>query len=621
MSDADDGANGNYDDFMMSGDEDVDVLEMEDETDEEAEVQLTEPSQTGESSEVAGVLDEQNVKDMCEAALAFMEDQNFQRSRELLLDVLRSTETHAAEPAALVWRWRSLVQIARSWLSEIHYNGIDDTTFVGTVSAFQALVGPLDRVQALNGKLVEETLVQLVQELFPPSRRDFLFAVELIADDSVAWKMHLRLQCIDILHKSLRFGQDPWMHELNGTLELKSITAKVWRNCLDNKRIDLRDIEKIQDYCCETDIQDAMNDLEYTDKIGLVLQCHIFNYLSGRGHLPTDVLSKLVIKLEQFSSNSLSVSQQLGLMILLSTARALVMLPAFSDKGNRIERPAFYMSVQALREQFWSCLQHMEEIGGCRQNFSSLFERFILSGFIFCSMILHRTDLDEINPFDLQQLKIALEVPSVQLLRTVYQRFLELDLGKLYEAIQRLSEVKGLLKGLIDNIYYLAQLAKLWEQIAPVYTCISLKDIQHILEIDSSIRVSRDDLLTVLMTSILNNSAKVYYKLDLTRDLVYFGDEYRVRLCSHPKQSFVKQKVFAASGVKLAHLEIANNIGIFDEPCSLKGLDSCAFFDKIQRSRDHIQEHNHHVSGIRYSDKYEELAGLANEVLTFSDLK
>lgn len=622
MSDED--GDANYDDFMMSDEDGADMVEMEEETDEEDGCFTEEAGNVGTSTK--GTLDERELEELCERAVSFMEDQDFKRSRDILQEVLNSTDKYKTELTGIVWRWRSLSQISRSWLSEIHYNGIDDRIFHGTLDAFRVLVDHVDWTVLLNGDLVNSTLTQLVHELCPPSKRDFLFTVELIADDSIARKMRLRLQCIALLQGSQGLAE-ALTGEVKHILELKRIAAKIWSDRLEKGHIDLRDIHGLQESCCETSIDDATNDQHYAEKIGLVLQCHIFNYLSGHEELPEDVFSRLIEQLELFSSNSLSVSQHLGLMIQLSTARALVMLSRLGNDESRIELPLFYRDIETLRGQFWSCLQQMEEIGGSRQNFSSLFEQFILSGFIFCSMILHRRMHDQINPFDLEHLKIALEVPSIRLLQTIYHHFLQLDLRKLHEGIQQLSAVKKLLRGLVENIYYLGQLTKLWEQIAPVYSCISLQDIQNMLEIDQAIKMSRDELLTVLMTSILNNTAKVYYKLDLTRDLVYFGDEYKVQLCSHPKQSFVNETVFTESGAKLSHLEVANNIGVFDQPCSLKGLDSCAFFDKIQRSRDHIQATERQeptklrVPAARCSERYEELANLANELLTFSDIK
>ncbi|QLQ80871.1 hypothetical protein HG537_0E02260 [Torulaspora globosa] len=621
MSDVEDG-NGNYDDFMMSDEEGVDMVEMEEETDEEDGC-FKEESEFNVTKEEIGTLDERELEGLCDEALSFMEDQEFKRSRDILQEVLHRTDKYKTELTGIVWRWKSLSQIAKSWLSEIHYNGIDDRSFQGTIDAFRALVHHLDGTELLNGRLVESTLTDLVHELCPASKRDFMFAVELIADDSIAWKMQLRLQSIALLQESHRSLSD----EVKNTLELKRVAAKVWSDRLEKGRIDLNDIHELQVSCCETSIEDATSDQHYAEKIGLMLQCHIFNYLNGHAEVPGDLVSRLIEQLELFSSNSLSVSQHLGLMIQLSTAKALVMLSHLGRDKSRIELRLFYRDIRTLREQFWSCLQQMEEIGGSRQNFSSLFEQFILSGFIFCSMILHRRTHDQINPFDLEQLKIASEVPSIQLLRKIYHHYVQLDLQKLHQAIQQLAAVKRLLKGLIDNIYYLGRLTKLWEQIAPVYSCISLKDIQNMLEIDQTIPVSRDELLTVLMTSILNNTAKIYYKLDLTQDLVYFGDQYKVQLCSHPKKTFINKKLFTESGAKLSHFEVANNIGIFDQPCSLKGLDSCAFFDKIQRSRDHIEATEQEedtklrVPKSRSSERYEELANLANELLSFNDIK
>lgn len=623
--------NDNYDDFMMSGDEDVDIVEMEDGTDDEEGVPAQDRGRELASKE-AGVFDEQAMQELCDGAGCYLEDQDFIRARSLLDEITTRTESHAETPLAIIWRWRSYSQITRSWLCEMHYNGIDRGTYQGTLEAFRVLIDHLKRFsKVLDGNGVRNTLAVLTCELSPTSKRDFLFDVELINDDSLALKMQLRLQCIALLQDLLLVVDEPWTDELKDTLELKKIEAKVWSDRLSNGRINLYEIQEMERSCYEINKDDAVNDQRFTEKVGLVLQCHIFNYFSGSTSVPRELFSDLIDKLEYFSSNSLSVSQHLGLMILLNTARALVMLPDFHEDDKCMQVQVSHSKVRDLREQFWGCLRHMEEIGGSRQKFCSIYERFILAGFIFCSMILHRTEHEKIDPFDLEQLKVALEVPSVQLLQAIYHHYLQLDLQQLYASIQRLSEVKDLLKELIRNIYYLAQLSKLWKQIAPVYSCISLGDIQDLLEIDRTIKVSRDDLLTILMTSILNDTADVFYKLDLTKDLVYFGDEYKVSLCSYPKKSFVKRTVSIESGVKLSHLEIANNIGIFDEPSSLKGFDSCTFFDKLQRSRDSILAHDSHGNGastggfqraeLRYSDNYEELAGLAYETLNSGHLE
>lgn len=225
-----------------------------------------------------------------------------------------------------------------------------------------------------------------------------------------------------------------------------------------------------------------------------------------------------------------------------------------------------------LQQLFWSSLKHVEEIGG-PQNFNSRLEEFILCGFIFSSMILYREN-GEVNPFDLEQVKVGREMEMVQILQDCYSNFVQLKLSQLGVSINRLPiGVLTLLDVLVNEIYQVAQIAKLWESLAPLFSCISLQDLQKELQVTEA-PVTRDYVLTILMTSIMKDRAAVYYKLDLKRDLVYFGNENKVPLSLCAKQSLT-----------LDELERSNDIGMWHSTRKLKHKEANAFFQELQRQR------------------------------------
>lgn len=590
----------NYDEFMMSEEEGAGMIEMEEESNEEADGSDSGATNAGDSVDLAAL------QNSYESALSFAEDQEFDRARELLVGLYRRSDD-------LGWKWKSLVQILRMWVSEVYYNGVDEDQKIQ--DDFSTLVGFLrDNHSEIDGALLRESLKELLDELFPFLSRELLFATELIAVSHIESTMQLRLNCIAQLQTFLEGERVPWAKELRNSLEFKRLTAKIWKDRLTLGSIDLHDLHALEVQCETISLDDATNDPEYTDRLSLILQCHIFCFMAWPGDISESRLLVFVETLEQLSSKSLSISQSLGLMLQLNTARAILLLLAEANDETREELP-LVRDVSSLRERFWKCLQHMEEIGGSQKDFSSLFEKFILSGFILCSMILYRAERTKINPFDLEQIKIAQDSPCVAQLQTVYRNFVNSDLPGLYASIQQLEAVKSLLSGLIQNVYYLARLIKLWTQIAPVYSCISLKDLQQMLQLDEATLFTRDDLLTVLMRSIMKGTAKIFYKLDLTRDLVFFGDEYKLQLGTHSKESFAKDSF----GKNSKNLEWANNVGIFNDPARLRIPDTCAFFEKLQRSRDTIQSSPNvgfQPANMRYSDKYDELAQLATKALS-----
>lgn len=592
----------NYDDFMMSEEEGTDNIEMEDESDEQCGgVSDAEDYDHQESNDAA-------VDNMYESAVMFAENQQFEHSRELLKNIQRRTDD-------LTWKWKVLTQVLKVWALEMHYDReySDDKM----LDDFGELLSFLEEHgSAVGDDLLTRSLEELLDELFPFVGREFLYNTKLSALPYASMKMGKRSSSLSRLMVVLEAGPNKWLESLLQSARFKTLTTSIWCARIQNDTINTEAVDELEADCQSASVAEAAKDPHHASKLNLILQCHIFRFMKAPDSVSLPQLSWFITRLEQLSSTSLAMSQDLGLMLQLNASKAISMITKDSKEDNYGELP-LARDVNKLRGHFWECLQHLEECGGSQKDFSSAFEKFILSGFIFCNMILYRTEKTKINPFDLEQIKIAQDSPSVVQLSAIYHNFIDSKLPELYSSIQQLAPVRDLLSGLVDNIYYLARLIKLWTQIAPVYSCISLKDIQSMLQLDSTIPFSRDDLLTVLMRSIMKDTAKVFYKLDLTEDLVFFGDEYKLQLCQFSKESLAKSSL-CKNG---SDLDWTNNVGIFQEPSRLKNLDTCAFFDKLQRSRDTLHSNaqaGFQPSNMRYGDKYDELAQLAEVSLSNS---
>lgn len=621
MSDED----ANYDDFMMSDEEDMAMIEMEEATEDEDNDELdVEKDDTVEVSSKSKEEDNnlQSLEKIYETGISLEEDQNFIMARDAFSEVTNADQ-HMYSP---LLTFKAMNHTLKSWASEIHYSGITEEMSRKIMCDWENMVVFLrENSDRMDVNYLQASLSGLLDELFPNLTRGFLFNIEAVNHSSLMVKMQMQLQCVDQFERLIDAEDPLWVPHLKWDMKFKQIMAKIWFDRLTTGSIDMRDLQSIEDYCGDIEEATIDTDATYIDKISLILQCHIFNFFETAEVESQSVFMRFVKKLEQLMANSLSISQHLGLVIQLDLAKAILLLLDDTEEDSNTEVPKFYDNVRNLREQFWGCLQNLEETGGSQHKFSSLFEKFILAGFIFSSMILYNVDEDKINPFDFEQVKIANRIPYVEKLGLVYHNYINLDLKELYLSIQQLPELQKLLSSLIETTYYLAQIAKLWTKIAPVYTCISLRDIQNMLSVKEKVEVTRDDLLTVLMRSIMKDNADIFYKLDLTKDLVYFGDEYKVQLCMYAKESFAMIKndttLQAANGIaKLSDLEFANNVGIFDQPQRLKKLDSTTFFDRLQRARENV--HTKHVQSVdgnagflpsrmRFSNKYGELAELA----------
>ena len=368
------------------------------------------------------------------------------------------------------------------------------------------------------------------------------------------------------------------------------------------------------------------NDLE---SVSMLLQYYILEYMNTARINNRRLFKKCIDFFEMLISKSLTFSQESGLMVIIYTSKIVFILDSDSENDLSFALMRYYDRKEELKNMFLYILKHLEEMGKLRErDITSLFHKFILSGFIFTSMILEAIRTDKINPFGFEQVKIALGSPIVNVLEDVYRCFAQLELRQLNASISLIPELSVVLSGIIQDIYYLAQTLKLWRKIARLYSCISISDIISMLQISDDNEMTRDDLLTILMRSIMKNRSVVYFKLDLTSDLVYFGDENKVMLPRCSKEEFrlmiSPKDEETTEKARLIDFEYVNDVAIYNNPTRIRTKSSKEFFNTLRKSRETVKlprvnnqsnEDTFLPSYMKFSNKYLELCKLASNNL------
>ncbi|CCF57157.1 hypothetical protein KAFR_0C01640 [Kazachstania africana CBS 2517] len=346
------------------------------------------------------------------------------------------------------------------------------------------------------------------------------------------------------------------------------------------------------------------------DEVSVLLQCCIIEFLNT-GAISDKTNFRIYIEwLESTINCSLALQQQSKLILLLNFGVAILHIVLEEDDDddeddydiengsvdliNHTER--FRLCCNSLLK----CLKSLEEIGGRNKGHSferlPLFYEVILTGYVLTSMILISVDRDNINPFGYEQMKILNDQPIMLQLKGIYQNFIDLNLQDLYHSIQKISKVTDILSGIVNRIYHICQSLKLWTKIAPIYSSISINDIRSKLQVNPSLKVSRDDVLKLLMVSIMKDKAAVYFKIDFTKDIVLFGDEYKAPLSLYPKEVFNLEPNLSPTSEKgekslndtecLTNLEYAADINLFTTRYRLRNLESNEFFDQLKCIRE-----------------------------------
>lgn len=637
MSDED----GNYDDFMMSEDEDIESVEMEEDSDVELSGEANESDIGVQQNDKARDNDPllQNIQRWYFLGKSYKEDQDYVKARETFFKVV-----NCGAEGVEHFMFKSLKQILKCWYLEITYGGFTSQRCHNFLTSLQDFLDSTNTL-SFDHTYVRKSVISLLRKFVPDIDSTFLFDEKLIVSvDVIKFQLEILRLCEQSLLK--RYNVCEFLH-------FKKVENLVWYGRLTSNTVDESTFKELEDT--------TNNSFEV---LLLQLQCHIFNYLQSC-IVSFDNLQKCVTCLEEKLSGSLSLSQQPRLMSVLHFGKSLVSLHKESYQG-------YYKKILSCREEFWGCLRNLEEIGNVKTSGNVYFKNLTLTGFILTSIILLKDTEEEeedITPFELEQIKIIEHTDIVQDLKSVYSDFKALDLRQLASSMYKLHAFQMQLKPLVDKVYQLARVKKLWNNIAPLFTCISLHDIQEELKIGDDKRVSRDDLLTELMKSIMNGTAKVYFKLDLTLDLVYFGDEYKRSLVHCTKEDYVKdialekdlkrtrqrrsRRTLSTQGVangllqqqiqsqqQLLHhssqhssqqqdiatraaKEWVDNVGVFHAPQRFKNVTAGQFVDGLRQARqcDHTQEEREQelVPQLRLN-KYAELLSILKESVSSQDI-
>ncbi|CAI4052522.1 hypothetical protein SUVZ_15G0390 [Saccharomyces uvarum] len=642
MSDEDD----NYDDFMLSDDQGMESIEMEEESDDEDEKMIRLDEQQDQNQEggqyeqqmqdaVGKVDKEQDIcKVLFEKGLNFKEDEQYKEARDSFLKIYYREEFLRDESidALLVWKFKSLNEIIRLRAPRFHFqsNGTQDLALqvledTATMSVF------LQRIDFQIDEKIFESLSDTFEALAPKWERVFLFDVEKVDKQNMICKMEFQKNLMDqfqwILKKS---DKNDKLKKLQRIIRKKLLIAVIWHRRLTMGDIFIPQVSfQIQDLVCGMGPAsfEEVNDLE---SVSILLQYYILEFMETARIKNRNLFKKCIDYFDLTTSKSLTFSQQSGSMVILYTSKAVWILDSDSENDVSFALMKYYDRKEELKNMFLQILKHLEEMGKFRErDIDSLFHKFVLSGFIFTSMILEAISADKINPFDFEQVKIALGSPIVNVLQNIYKCFTELELRQLNANISRIPELSIILNKNIQDIYYLAQTLKLWRRIAQLYSCISINDIIDMLQVNEKNEMTRDDLLTILMRSIMKDRSVVYFKLDLTSDLVYFGNENKVMLPRCSKEEFrltsTPKEDGSTANAKLIDFEYVNDVGIYNNPTRIKTESSKEFFNTLRKSRETVRlpkvnnQSNEEVflpSYMKFATKYLELIKLASTNLS-----
>ncbi|AAS51767.1 ADL153Wp [Eremothecium gossypii ATCC 10895] len=471
-----------YEDFMMSEDEEMHYAEMEEDSDEMGVYE----EETSQGAEEEVPLDPSSsiVEGRYYRAKGLKENSKFREAIEALEGVATSSEP--------LWAFRALKQIAKCWnfkgaqASEGYQDGV-------RTALVRLLEHGLRWRQKLGAAYVERSLISTLRMLVPANSQNFVFdeAHEICLPTI---EFHLRL--LDAVAPLPGDFKD--LCTLHMQLRLENL---IWR-------------ERLRGADCTAILSEAPAPQLTAETLLLLLQCHICRFLR-LCQPPAQQFAELVSELQDRAERSLALAQQPHAMVLLAFAQCM--------RGMQ-QQPQPH---SALRTHFSACLQGLEEIGSN----SSFFRDLNLCGFVLADALAYSAGRcsHRVDPFALEQIRILRETPIVHNLQLLYESYVALDLPSFARALDLLAPFRSALAPLFARLCALARERKLWDAIAPLHSCIALADIQRLLCIGSS-SLSRDSLLTLMMQGVMASSARVPFRLDLTRDYVYFGDEPRVQL-------------------------------------------------------------------------------------------
>lgn len=492
-----------YAEYMMSG-EDMSSFEMDVDSDIEGgdqnqeENQGTDQDQNGSVSASIGsqgqvpgggggsvLLDDvKQCKRWYDTGKAFKRENNYVEARQWFLKC-------RVNP---IWWFKALKQLIKCDLAEGLSFQDDLEQLFRVVLAHQDVIGTQGYIYDSIARMINRLVPDLKSQLFFPQKQERFLQQDVLSV----------FQWLEIGVRELG------LHGLQELVAIRKMVYSVWICVSRGEQIPERTLH-------------ALYGTVHLETYFVLMQLHLRQFVEEN---VVDIKSLVAVTSEigRFMSGSLSVSQIPTITSVYHFARFLVFW-----KGSEHHDEAQVLS--KCEDELILCFQDLETIGG-REGHGLMLSQLCLVGIVLCHLLL--SDEDKVAPFELEQIKVLESNELVISLRELYQQFLKMDLFALEDCLSRLKpSYSPWYDPMVTQLISLCQSNKLWKQIAPTYSCISLQDLISKLKTETtSVSMDRDRLLTLLMKSIAKDTAAVYYKLDLVEDYIYFGDEFQVPLRS-----------------------------------------------------------------------------------------
>ncbi|KAL3231659.1 COP9 signalosome complex subunit 10 [Nakaseomyces bracarensis] len=579
----------NYDEFMMSED-DMDSIEMEDEETDNI------PRVESNTSDIKYQMEQY------QRGLNLLDDEEYLAARTVFVGLLE--EGNVGDELSL----QINCHIIRGWCRLLMYTEPEDSQCVLIQEDFQRFIA---QINCLHGKKVsldlEQEFVTITQE-FQSSLTDriFIFNVSEPKSHELLKKLRFKREIFGGLQTCWVYHKYPLVKEsLNG----KMLIMQYWIDMLsDHTSADVDTGAMLRSF--------GSTQLSL-DQLQLVLQCFISKYLDDQEiqNSEGNIFRDCIRQLEEISNDSLAIAQRSDINLTHHFCKALYLIVFEMDQEEMVSVNSddkcirrfvtiskFYQNIENCKEEFWECLKSLEELGTNKFHFDK-FMQVIIGGFVLCSMILKKpravnadggdTGNNDINPFEYEQLRIAPDHEFMGKLQVLYEVFTTLRVDQMYQSLVDLECIGTPLSRLFDQICYLVQKRKLFDEIAPVYSCISISDLRQMIQIHPAMPPSRDEILIHLMRYRMQDRG-IDFRLDLTEDVVYFlppeGGLMPLHTSTSPAQGTHDDTSTIAGIARLLPNKIRNPTeeSEYNQVHLPENVTTSSFFDTLRLSREKL---------------------------------
>ncbi|EDO16917.1 hypothetical protein Kpol_1020p25 [Vanderwaltozyma polyspora DSM 70294] len=360
----------NYDDFMMSDEEDyeMEAIEMEDETDQDSVI-----SQLKGNDDYSSLTPLQELENVFNNATSLKHDNCFNDAIERLLELekILNNANNLSEDI-FEWKYKVRSELIECSFSNLIENGYDlkDTNDVKQywISLICFIKDNITQFKVTNKN---DFLCDLLILITPKIARSFLFE-STDHDFKLSFaRAELNNSILSILQYEIESNSNMWSKTIQHLVKIRTFSCKIWLEKIKTGHILSYNIPDPDWYFKEVNYSDKY----MLEDLDLFLQYLINEYINNGILEPPnkELLNRFLILLGIIKSRSLSVSQRSDLMLLynfgviLSNISKLVEFEYCEDDIVLTKNEV----LQRIQNNSWECLQKLEEIGSNYGNFNS----------------------------------------------------------------------------------------------------------------------------------------------------------------------------------------------------------------------------------------------------------